>query len=60
MQRHWNEQELETYWSFSSDEFELIPNGDDSSRLGVGASLKFFLTRRLLSFIRQRHSRCRH
>jgi hypothetical protein len=42
MQRHWNEQELETYWSFSSDEFELIPNGDDSSRLGVGASLKFF------------------
>ena len=42
MQRHWNEQELETYWSFSSDEFELIPNGDDSSRLGGGASLKFF------------------
>lgn len=37
MQRHWNEQELETYWSFSSDEFELISNGDDSSRLGVGA-----------------------
>jgi TnpA family transposase len=41
MQRHWNEQELDTYWSFSSDEFALIPNGDDSSRLGVGASLKF-------------------
>jgi len=42
MQRHWNEQELETYWSFSSDELALIPNRDASSRLGVAASLKVF------------------
>ena len=42
MQRHWNDQELETYWSFSSDELALIPNRDASSRLGVAASLKFF------------------
>ena len=42
MQRHWNDHELETYWSFSSDEFTLIPQRDASSRLGVAASLKFF------------------
>jgi TnpA family transposase len=42
MQRHWSEQELETYWSFSSDELTLIPQRDASSRLGVAASLKFF------------------
>ena len=42
MQRHWSEQELETYWSFSSDELPLIPHRDASSRLGVAASLKFF------------------
>ena len=42
MQRHWSEQELETYWSFSSDELTLIPHRDASSRLGVAASLKFF------------------
>ena len=42
MQRHWNDHELETYWSFSSDEFKLIPQHDASSRLGVAASLKFF------------------
>ncbi len=42
MQRHWNDHELETYWSFSSDEFKLIPQRDASSRLGVAASLKFF------------------
>ena len=42
MQRHWSEQELETYWSFSSDELTLIPYRDASSRLGVAAALKFF------------------
>jgi len=42
MQRHWSEQELETYWSFSSDELALIPQQDASSQLGVAASLKFF------------------
>ena len=41
MQRHWSEQELETYWSFSSDELALIPQQDASSQLGVAASLKF-------------------
>jgi hypothetical protein len=42
MQRHWSDPELETYWSFSSDELTLIPPRDASSRLGVAASLKFF------------------
>jgi len=42
MQRHWSEQELEIYWSFSSDELTFIPPRDASSRLGVAASLKFF------------------
>ena len=42
MQRHWNDHELETYWSFSSDELKLIPHRDACSRLGVAASLKFF------------------
>jgi len=42
MPRHWSEQALETYWSFSSDELALIPNRDASSRLGVATSLKFF------------------
>jgi hypothetical protein len=42
MQRHWNDHELETYWSFSSDELKLLPHRDASSRLGVAASLKFF------------------
>jgi TnpA family transposase len=42
VQRHWSEQELESYWSFSSDELKLIPRRDASSRLGVAASLKFF------------------
>ena len=42
MQRHWSHHELETYWSCSSDELQLIPHRDASSRLGVAASLKFF------------------
>jgi hypothetical protein len=42
MQRHWSQPELETHWSFSSDELILIPHRDASSRLGVAASLKFF------------------
>ena len=42
MQRHRNDQELETYWSFASDELALIPHRDASSRLGGAASLKFF------------------
>jgi TnpA family transposase len=42
MQRHWNDHELETSWSFSSDELKLIPHRDACSRLGVAASLKFF------------------
>jgi hypothetical protein len=42
MQRYWSDHELETYWSCSSDELQLIPHRDASSRLGVAASLKFF------------------
>ena len=42
MQRHWTDHDLETYWSFSLDEFKLLPQHDASSRLGVAASLKFF------------------
>src|SRR5215467_7271840 len=42
MQRHWTDHDLETYWSFSSEECKLLPQRDASSRLGVAASLKFF------------------
>ena len=42
MQRHWNDHDLETYWSCSSDELKLLPPRGASSRLGVAASLKFF------------------
>ena len=42
MQRHWTDHDLETYWSFSSDECKLLPQHDASCRLGVAASLKFF------------------
>jgi hypothetical protein len=42
MQRHWTDHDLETCWSFSSDECKLLPQHDASSRLGVAASLKFF------------------
>jgi TnpA family transposase len=42
MQRHWSEQELDAYWSFSTDELQLIPHRDPSSRLGVASALKFF------------------
>lgn len=42
MQRHWSEQELEAYWSLSTDELQLIPHRDAGSRLGVASALKFF------------------
>jgi hypothetical protein len=42
MQRHWNEHELVTHWSLSTDELALLPQRDASSRLGMAASLKFF------------------
>jgi hypothetical protein len=42
MPRHRTEHDLEPYWSFSSEEFKLLPQRDASGRLGVAASLKFF------------------
>jgi len=57
MQRHWTDHELETYWSFSSDEVTLLPQRDASSRLGVAASLKFFQLNWLQVFRRADASR---
>ena len=37
MQRHWNDHDLETYWSCSSDELKLLPPREASSRLGGAA-----------------------
>jgi hypothetical protein len=45
MQRHWNDHELVTHWSLSTDELALLPQRDASSRLGMAASLKFFQLR---------------
>jgi Domain of unknown function (DUF4158) len=42
MQRHWNDHELVTHWSLSTDELALLLQRDASSRLGMAASLKFF------------------
>jgi TnpA family transposase len=42
MQRHWDEQELAEHWSLTSDEFELLTNRTERSRLGFAALLKFF------------------
>ena len=42
MKRHWDEQELAEHWSLTSDEFELVRNRTDRSRIGVVALLKFF------------------
>jgi len=42
MKRHWEERELTGYWSLSHDEFELVQNRTDRSRLGFVALLKFF------------------
>ena len=42
MQRHWNDHELVTHWSLSTDELALLPQRDASSRLGMAASPNFF------------------
>ena len=42
MKRHWDEQELAAHWSLAHDEFELVRNRTDHSRIGFAALLKFF------------------
>ena len=42
MKRYWDEQELAEQWSLSSDEWELLANRADRSRLGCAVLLKFF------------------
>src|SRR4051812_41457202 len=42
MKRHWDEQELAEHWSLTPDEFELLTNRTERSRLGSAALLKFF------------------
>ena len=42
MKRHWDEQELAEHWSLTHDEFELVRNRTDRSRIGFAALLKFF------------------
>ena len=42
MKRHWHEQELAERWSLTHDEFELLQNRTERSRLGFAVLLKFF------------------
>jgi hypothetical protein len=42
VKRHWDEQELAEQWSLSSDDWELLANRIDRSRLGCAILLKFF------------------
>ena len=42
MKRHWSDQELAEQWSLTHDEFELVRNRTDRSRIGFAALLKFF------------------
>ena len=41
MKRHWDEQELADHWSLTPDEFELLTNRTERSRLGFATLLKF-------------------
>ena len=42
VKRYWDEQELAEHWSLAHDEFELVRNRTDHSRIGFAALLKFF------------------
>ncbi len=42
MKRHWDEQELAEHWSLTHDEFELLRNRTERSRIGFAVLLKFF------------------
>ena len=42
MKRYWEEHELAERWSLTHDEFELVRNRTDRSRLGFAVLLKFF------------------
>ena len=42
MKRHWDEQELAEHWSLTHDEFELLRNRTEWSRIGFAVLLKFF------------------
>ena len=41
MKRHWDEHELAECWSLTHDEFELLRNRTERSRLGFAVLLKF-------------------
>ena len=40
--RNWDEHELSEHWSLTHNEFELLQNRRDRSRIGFAALLKFF------------------
>ena len=42
MKRHWDEHDLGERWSLTHDEFELLRNRTDQSRIGFAVLLKFF------------------
>ena len=42
MKRHWDEQELAEHGSLTHDEFELLRNRTERSRIGFAVLLKFF------------------
>ena len=42
MKRRWDEQELAEHWSLRHDEFELLRNRTERSRIGFAVLLKFF------------------
>src|SRR4051794_7299449 len=42
VKRYWDEHELAEHWSLNADEWELLANRTDRSRLGLAILLKFF------------------
>ena len=42
MKRHWDEHDLGERWSLTHDEFDLLRNRTDQSRIGFAVLLKFF------------------
>jgi hypothetical protein len=42
VKRYWDEHELVEHWSLNADEWELLANRTDRSRLGIAVLLKFF------------------
>src|SRR5215831_17524275 len=57
MQRHWSEQELETYWSFSSDEFTLLGPDPTLTLVANSQNAQFCLGKAYVKSGCLRHSR---